>query len=281
LQSIDRVGCIRPFFLPIGRDQRFCLLHSPSGESVRNGSILYVHPFAEEVNKSRRMAAVQARAFAKTGWTVLQMDLLGCGDSSGDFGDARWQRWVDDVLEAAAWLRRETGHQPVLWGLRTGCLLAVHAMRRLEAAHGLILWQPVLSGKQFLQQFLRLKVANQMLGSTEGDRIGTQQLRKQLADGDPVEVAGYTLSSELALGMETAELDLPDQRRRVAWLEIGASSGDELSPASRIRVQAWRDAGHHIEAHRVEGPAFWQTQEISECPALIEATLSIVTGWRE
>jgi exosortase A-associated hydrolase 2 len=281
LQSIDRVGCIHAFFLPIGLDQRFCLLHSPPGESVRKGSILYVHPFAEEMNKSRRVAALQARAFAEMGWTVLQMDLLGCGDSSGDFGDAHWQRWVDDVLVAAAWLRGETGYEPVLWGLRTGCLLVLQATRRLEAEPGLVLWQPVLSGKQFLQQFLRLKVANQMLGSTEGDRIGTQQFREQLADGDPVDVAGYTLSSELALGMETAELDLPERCTRVAWLEIGGSSGGELSPASRIRIRAWRDASHHIEARRVEGPAFWQTQEISECPALIEATLSIVTGWRE
>jgi exosortase A-associated hydrolase 2 len=231
------------------------------------------------MNKSRRMAALQARAFAEMGWTVLQMDQLGCGDSSGDFGDAHWQRWVDDVVEAAAWLRSETRYEPVLWGLRAGCLLAVRATCCLNAVPGLVLWQPVLSGKQFLQQFLRLKVANQMLGTIERDRIGTQQLREQLADGDPVEVAGYTLSSELALGMETAELDLPERCTRVVWLDIGSSSGGELSPASRIRVQAWRDAGQHIEARSVEGPAFWQTQEISECPALIEATLSILTGW--
>ena len=78
------------FFLPIdeGRNgQRFCLFHRAHGD-VTKGSILYIHPFAEEMNKSRRMAALQARALAKAGYAVLQLDLLGCGDSSGDFGDA-------------------------------------------------------------------------------------------------------------------------------------------------------------------------------------------------
>jgi len=33
------------------------------------------------MNKSRRMAALQARVFAAMGFGVLQIDLFGCGDS--------------------------------------------------------------------------------------------------------------------------------------------------------------------------------------------------------
>ncbi len=69
------------------------------------GAVVYVHPFAEEMNKSRRMAALQSRALAAAGFAVLQIDLLGCGDSSGDFGDASWDEWIDDVLLAVRWLR--------------------------------------------------------------------------------------------------------------------------------------------------------------------------------
>src|SRR5687768_8838655 len=68
--------------------RRFCLLHMPSRPA--RALVVYVHPFAEEMNKSRRMAALQARALAASGHAVLQIDLLGCGDSSGDFGDASW-----------------------------------------------------------------------------------------------------------------------------------------------------------------------------------------------
>ena len=50
------------------------------------------------MNKSRRMAALQARAFAEMGFGVLQIDLFGCGDSSGDFSDARWDIWKQDLI---------------------------------------------------------------------------------------------------------------------------------------------------------------------------------------
>ncbi|MCK7493610.1 MAG: alpha/beta hydrolase [Comamonadaceae bacterium] len=76
------------------------------------------------MNKSRRMAALQSRALAAAGFAVLRVDLLGCGDSAGDFGDATWPRWVDDVVAAARWLRRQhpdAADAPLwLWGLRAG-----------------------------------------------------------------------------------------------------------------------------------------------------------------
>ena len=75
----------RPFFLRFTAGNRFCLLHATDRRAV--GAVLYVHPLAEEMNKSRRMAALQARALAASGWVVLQVDLFGCGDSDGDFGN--------------------------------------------------------------------------------------------------------------------------------------------------------------------------------------------------
>src|SRR5436190_24333737 len=91
------------FFLPAEPGARFALFHPARGPVVRGG-ILYVHPFAEEMNKSRRMAAQQIRAFTQCGYAVLQIDLYGCGDSSGDFGDARWDIWKSDLALAVTWL---------------------------------------------------------------------------------------------------------------------------------------------------------------------------------
>jgi exosortase A-associated hydrolase 2 len=246
--------------------------------------VLFVHPFAEEMNKSRRMAAVQARAFADAGLAVLQIDLLGCGDSSGEFADATWQRWVEDVLDAAAWLRTRVGHEPILWGLRAGCLLVAEAVRSTQRSADLVLWQPVISGKQFLQQFLRLKVAGQVVQETDRQKTdrqktGIQKLRDQLASGEAIEVAGYTLSPRLALGMEAAQLDLPQNRARVAWLEVTGASDGELGPASRSRLDEWREQGHSVQSGVVTGPRFWQTVEISESPALVPATLAMWRNW--
>jgi hypothetical protein len=87
-----------PFFLPAGSGERFCIYHAPAGEP--RGTFIYLHPFAEEMNKSRRTAALQSRMFAASGFAVLQIDLFGCGDSSGEFNEARWEIWKEDAALA-------------------------------------------------------------------------------------------------------------------------------------------------------------------------------------
>ena len=111
------------FFLPASAGQRLALFHAPQASEKPHGAVVYVHPFAEELNKSRHMAALQARAMAAAGYAVLQIDLLGCGDSSGDFGDATWEDWLADVALACDWLQRRTAAPLWLWGQRTGLSL--------------------------------------------------------------------------------------------------------------------------------------------------------------
>ena len=149
------------FFLPVGDGQRFCLFHPAqleTGAALR-GQVLYVHPFAEEMNKSRRMAALQSRALARAGFDVLQIDLLGCGDISGDFGDATWADWVNDVVTGYHWLRARCVargepalRQPLwLWGQRAGCLVATQAARALPEPCNFLFWAPPPSGKPLLR----------------------------------------------------------------------------------------------------------------------------------
>lgn len=279
------------FFLPIdhGRHgQRLCLFHPAQGDVTR-GSIVYIHPFAEEMNKSRRMAALQARALAQAGFAVLQIDLFGCGDSSGDFGDATWQGWVDDVVRGCHWLNRRTQSHPPraplheappiwLWGLRAGCLLAVEAANQLNKPCNFLFWQPVPSGKQMLQQFLRLKLAGDMLG---GQAKGAMEdMRQQLANGVSVEVAGYMLSAGLASGLEKAALSPSAGQknlRRVEWLEVSTREDASMSPVSSKTFAQWQQSGADARSHIVSGPSFWLTTEIEDAPALIAATVAAVT----
>jgi exosortase A-associated hydrolase 2 len=130
------------------------------------------------MNKTRRMAALQSRALAAAGWSVLQIDLFGCGDSEGDFGDATWSRWTDDVIEASTWLHRQCGFAPMLWGTRLGCLLAAEASHRMPSQPNLLFWQPVVSGKRFIQQFLRLNWRCNSSATTASAKAPT--LRQQL-----------------------------------------------------------------------------------------------------
>jgi exosortase A-associated hydrolase 2 len=259
----------RAFHLPAAGGQRFCLFHAARGPRIL-GSVLYVHPFAEEMNKSRRMAALQSRALAQEGYAVLQIDLLGCGDSSGDFGDASWDAWVDDICTACQWLQQQAPAPLLLWGLRAGCLLAAQAARRMDGRFNLIFWQPSMSGKLVLQQFLRMKVASDMLGGSA--KGSTEALRKDLNEGRTVEVAGYALSPRLALGLEQASLLPPSNAGRVEWLEL-SQAGATLSPVAAAGQARWEQAGWQVAGRLVSGAAFWQSTEIEEAPELIEATL--------
>jgi len=257
------------FFLAAGRGERFCVFHPAVGVPV--GSVLYLHPFAEEMNKSRRMAALQARAFAARGYNVLQIDLFGCGESSGDFSEARWELWKEDVALAVDWLGRRADVPVHLWGLRLGALLALDYSRHSsESFAGLLLWQPVTSGVQYMTQFLRLRLSSEML-SGAAVTSGSDQLRAQLARGMALEVAGYELAPELAAAIERLDLAaLPPRNVPARWFETSVEG--RLSPALRRAALAWSAAGAELDLHAVRGEPFWSTIEISECSELLAAT---------
>ncbi|RFP19479.1 MULTISPECIES: hydrolase 2, exosortase A system-associated [unclassified Duganella] len=250
-----------PFFLKTAAGDRFCLYYPPHPGAEMRGSLLYVHPFAEELNKSRRMAALQARAYAHAGYGVLQLDLYGCGDSSGDFSDARWEIWLADLALGWQWLAEHSPGPAYLWGLRLGALLALQfAEQARPAPAGLVLWQAVVSGRPHLHQFMRLQNAARMFGAGEQDAMD--------------EVAGYTLDAELCDAIRNAEAG-NRPACPVQWLELAAPPQPAaLQPASALLLERWERAGAHVDAYPLAGAPFWTTPEIAEVPALITATLA-------
>jgi len=267
------------FFLPSEPGSRFLLYHPPAADVAPAGSIVYVHPFAEEMNKARRMAALQSRRLAAMGRAVLQIDLLGCGDSSGEFGDARWSDWIRDIAAAVEWLRKKVSGPVGLWGLRLGAALATDAARMADLAiEELVLWQPVASGEQFLGQFLRLQLAAEML-TAGAAQSGVRELRAAVAGGRVLEIGGYELNPDMASAIDGFRLaDGAPVVRRVHWLEVSAQPEPAVTPASRRVLEAWRGAGLDVRAMAVTGEPFWSTLEITECPALLAATEASLRG---
>lgn len=255
------------FFLPAESGQRFCLYHAPRGGTAKS-RVLFLHPFAEEMHAARRVVAQQCRALAAEGHAVLQIDLLGCGDSSGDFGDATWTAWVQDALSGLQWLQnRVPAGQTWLWGLRVGALLAcdtAHALRRLQpdAPLHLLLWQPVASGLQQLQQFLRLHAAAQWLGR---DAMG-EPPAQLLAAGRHAPVAGYRLSPGLASELDKVQLSLPAGAGRVAVIECSTAETATQSPWLNRSRAAWQGAGWTVHLQAVNAAPFWQTVVESSLP---------------
>lgn len=220
------------------------------------------------------MAALQARSLSEAGYAVLQIDLCGCGDSDGDFSDATWETWLDDGMLGYRWLRSQTDAPLHLWGLRSGCLLAASFSERLQETANFVFWQPVVSGKQHWQQFMRLKLAGEI--ASGGGKDVMEALKRQLESGQNVEIAGYTVSPLLVDGLQKADLMPKGPAGRVNWLEISLREEAGLAPASLRFMEQWKAVATSVDARVVPGPAFWQTAEIEDAPALIGATQAAV-----
>jgi exosortase A-associated hydrolase 2 len=261
---------VEPFFARLAGHRLFCVLVRPNQMSGR--AVLYVPPFAEEANRSRHLAARQAREFAKAGWAVLIVDPYGTGDSAGAFGEADWQTWCADMQAAKAWLHAGGYTHVVVWGVRLGAALALSAdvTRSAEAA---LFWQPVFSGKTHLNQLLRLRLAGDMAGE---HRVSRDALEDMLRDRGYLDVAGYTLSAALVDDLraisDTPPVPTPPA---VAWFEVSGRADRTLTKFSQAILRRWRAAGSAVHAETVSGEPFWATQELGFADELIEKT----TGW--
>jgi exosortase A-associated hydrolase 2 len=160
-----------------------------------------------------------------------------------------------------------------LWGLRLGGLLAADVVASGAISPSvLLLWQPVIAGRSFFNQFLRLATAQQLTGRSEGS-ADAKSLRATLDSGSSVEVAGYDLNPALVAGAEAIELSALVLRAcPIIWRETTVGDPPAISPSAAKIAASWTEAGSDLDIAAVSGPSFWATQEIAEAPELIAAT---------
>jgi exosortase A-associated hydrolase 2 len=273
---------VEPFFFDADPGTRFSLYHAPDPHVPPRGAILYVHPFAEEMNKTRRMAALQARAFAAMGFAVLQIDMFGCGDSCGDFCSGRWELWKRDLSVACNWLAERSSGPLHLWGVRLGGLLALDfaCTRHVD---GIVLWHPYTNGRTCINQFLRLGLAANLaaqLSDADPDAPQTAAaLRSELDSHTQIEVAGYELAAPLVKAIDAcdaANMKLP--ACTVHWFANGTPAPSKVAASAARLAERWKPLGVTVHFHPVDGVAFWGANDIVECPALLAATSAVFAG---
>jgi exosortase A-associated hydrolase 2 len=271
-----RTSTARAAFVTVNGRRLYTLQIVPTG-AVR-GSILYLPPFVEEMNRCRASVAAMARLLAARGWQVMLPDHVGTGESEGEIADGRWEHWRDDAAALAAQLQADSGHVPMLWGIRLGALLAAELVHTgAVSARRLLFWQPVLDGKLYLNQHLRLRIASQLVA--DGERETTDSIRKRLAAGEDVEVAGYVMTDALAAAFERrrmADWQAALAGTRLHWLEMVAQPQQPLGVPSRKLVDALTAAGAQVQTETVACPLIWQMYEKFDAGALLQATLAQV-----
>lgn len=260
-----------PFFLDTPGGRIFALHHTLP---AARGHVLCVPSFNEEMNRCRSMVTLQAQAFAELGFGTLVIDPFGTGDSDGDYGDARWESWLENIGAAVDWLDEREGCA-VLLGIRNGALLAAEWLHDKAPASrpALIAWQPVTDGKQYFTQFLRMRIAANM-DRSDLPKETTASMREQLAAGTPVEVGGYEIHPELAKAMDSRKLaDFPPPADTATfWLEQIVPGGSVPSAAGERVLSTWQAAGVQTEVKGFDGQAFWQLHERALAPEAIRLT---------
>lgn len=255
----------------------FALLHGPQHAGNPVGCALIVPPFAEEMNKSRRMMAQVARALASRGLAAACVDVYGTGDSDGEFEEATWERWVADVSLAASWCARQVHPVTHLVGIRLGCALAMAASAQFgHALKGSVFWQPVTDGSRLLEQFLRLRVAASMMDQDKRETV--KELRERLRKGDTLEVAGYRLSGALAVAIERVNLaGLAGDAATgdIHWMEVVRESKTPSAPTVQA-LEALRARGCGVTYHEIVGEPFWSATEIVSIGELVGRTADVL-----
>ena len=194
-------------------------LYHPAGEGrpVR-GAVLICPPFGQEALRSHRFFKVLADRLARAGFSVLRFDCHGTGDSPGDDEDGDLEGWRRDIGEAHRELIARSGAARVVWfGARIGATLALQAAASASPRIArLVLWEPVLEGRSYLQDLREKHVAELELSHSIPDAGWRRSLRK-----DPEAFSGE------AFGFGISEL----LRRQVAALtpdSLQLGTGTEL-----------------------------------------------------
>ncbi|MCV2886027.1 alpha/beta hydrolase [Aestuariibacter sp. AA17] len=269
---------IQPAFITLPSGNLYTVSFVPEGKTPNN-IVIFVPPFAEEMNKSRKMMALMGNALASSGDLCVLFDYLGTGDSEGDFSDASWQIWqknLSDVVEHICADYPSTALHFI--GLRTGALVLnaylneqpkAGTVQNIKSLH---YWNPTFKGSLFVTQFLRLKLAGEMMRG-EGEKVTAKQLRAQLTQQDSLEVAGYTVRDELISGLESSSMVLPEELYDCPLFiyEVNGK-GEQVSPATANGCAKAFEHHSMKQLMPVAGAAFWSTQEIAIVPDLIDFT---------
>lgn len=222
------------------RTRRLFGLYSPAhATGGRPRGAVLCAPFGPEYLRAHRSMAQLGKWLSEAGVHVLRFDYHGSGDSAGDMGDARLAGWTEDVHSAIDELKDTAGLQRVsLVGLRLGATLAARAVaKRRREVESLVLWDPVLSGREHLAELRALHA---------------QTLSGRGLSGAPGELLGFALSEALAQDLDAMDLLNPapqwparcvavTSESREDWRALGAAlpPGDG-SAVERIAVQpAW------------------------------------------
>lgn len=253
-------------FIEGGRGNILVVVHEPEQASGRG--IIVLPAFAEEMNKSRRLVWETGQLLAEAGHTVLVPDLHGTGDSEGDFANATWNVWIDDLRNTLAWARQRGIVQFNALAVRLGAafLCDKSLMSDVEFERA-VAWHPIRKGEDVLRQQLRMKIMALRMSGEKAEPLESMRAAF-LKNTEPLQLAGYVVSPRLANDVESATFSESSYAPTESGLIIEKSSivvGDELNLSETSGDSVWQWSN-------LNGEKFWQSVDPSPNPWLVNET---------
>jgi alpha-beta hydrolase superfamily lysophospholipase len=212
------------FFGESGR-QLFGVYHAPRAGAARDAGVVLCYPGAQEYNMAHWAFRKLAGMLAREGFHVLRFDYRGTGDSAGGTDEGNPALWVEDVRLAVTELRDMAGVRPIsLVGMRLGASLAVRACAEGLSVRDLVLWEPTVTGTEYLADLDAMDRRRNLL-----------LLHPRTRSAAPVcELFGFPVTPELRGALETIDL------RRTA--KLPARRTFIIAPGERPQYPELRDA---------------------------------------
>jgi pimeloyl-ACP methyl ester carboxylesterase len=123
----------------------------PAPRATRAQGVVLCYPGVQEYNTSHPAFRKLAGLLSRAGLHVLRFDYFGTGDSAGEMHEGTPEDWVEDVRTAVSELKELAGIRLVsLVGYRLGAALAALAVSSGVKVEDLVLWDPVVSGPEYV-----------------------------------------------------------------------------------------------------------------------------------
>jgi len=144
-----------PFYFGRGGGLYGCL-HRPIKPDQRRDAVLLCYPAFGEYIQCHRAYWYLAQMLAEAGYTTLRFEYAGTGDSVGDLESSDLSVWREDIHDAIKWMKSEGHARPsLLMGTRLGATLAAEEAFHHPEVENLVLWEPVYSGENYLDELCR------------------------------------------------------------------------------------------------------------------------------
>lgn len=239
-------GQIEPFYFDSHGHALFGCCHAPAGGVGRDCAVLLCYPLGHEYLQFHRSYRQLARHLTASGFAVLRFDYFGCGDSAGDDGQGGIDCWLHNIKAARAELRSKAGCGRIcLVGARLGATLAMLAVSQHGGGDAMVLWDPVISGKTYLEEMFAAH--REML------RRCHVRVKERPSDETMIELLGFSYRRSFLRELEA--VDLLAVQKCGARRALLIQSQEEPSQIDLLKHMRGMDCG--VEHHCLDTSPIW------------------------